>query len=89
MCIRDRYTVYETLTNLEVKDKPIITVFNKQDLAEEGLIIRDFHADYTAKISAKKGDGLSELLQTIEAVPVSYTHLDVYKRQSQSLAFVL
>ena len=62
------YTVYETLTNLEVKDKPIITVFNKQDLAEEGLIIRDFHADYTAKISAKKGDGLSELLQTIEAV---------------------
>ena len=62
------YTVYETLTNLEVKDKPIITVFNKQDLAEEGLIIRDFHADYTVKISAKKGDGLSELLQTIEAV---------------------
>lgn len=62
------YTVYETLTNLEVKDKPIITVFNKQDLAEEGLIIRNFHADYTVKISAKKGDGLSELLQTIEAV---------------------
>ncbi len=62
------YTVYETLQNLGVKDKPIITVFNKQDKVEDPQIIRDFKADYTVKISAKKGDGLDELSDTIEAV---------------------
>lgn len=62
------YTVYETLQNLGVKDKPIITVFNKQDKLEEQPIIRDFKADYTVKISAKTGKGLEELKETIEAV---------------------
>lgn len=62
------YTVYETLKSLEVGDKPIITVFNKQDKAEDDKVIRDFHADYTVKISAKTGEGITELLKTIEAV---------------------
>jgi len=62
------YTVYETLQNLGVKDKPIITIFNKQDKIEESVIIRDFKADYTVKISAKTGKGLDELKETIEAV---------------------
>lgn len=62
------FTVYETLQNLEVGDKPVITVFNKQDKIEEDQIIRDFRADYTVKISAKTGEGLKELLETIEAV---------------------
>ncbi len=62
------FTVYETLQNLDVKDKPIITIFNKQDKVEEPQIIRDFKADYTVKISAKKGIGLGELSDTIEAV---------------------
>jgi len=62
------YTVYETLRSLEVVDKPVITVFNKQDKIEEEKIIRDFHADYTVKLSAKTGDGILELLKTIEAV---------------------
>ena len=61
------FTVYETLRNLEVGDKPVITAFNKQDKIEEVLIVRDFKADYTVKISAKTGSGLDELLETIEA----------------------
>lgn len=61
------FTVYETLRNLEVGDKPVITAFNKQDKIEEALIVRDFKADYTVKISAKTGSGLDELLETIEA----------------------
>jgi len=62
------YTVYETLQNLGVKDKPVITIFNKQDKLEDAPIIRDFKADYTVKISAKTGKGLDELKETIEAV---------------------
>lgn len=62
------YTVYETLQNLGVKDKPIITIFNKQDKLTDMPIIRDFKADYTVKISAKTGKGLDELKETIEAV---------------------
>lgn len=62
------YTVYETLRSLEVVDKPVITVFNKQDKIEEEKVIRDFHADCTVKLSAKTGEGTSELLKTIEAV---------------------
>lgn len=62
------FIVYETLKNLEVTDKPVITIFNKMDKAGNQQIIRDFHADYTVKISAKTKDGISELLQTIEAV---------------------
>ena len=62
------YTVYETLSNLGVKDKAIITAFNKQDKLEDAPLIRDFKADYTVKISAKTGAGLTDLTDTIEAV---------------------
>lgn len=63
------YTVYETLKSLGVTDKPVITVFNKQDkVPEDPGIIRDFQADYTVKISAKTGEGIPELLKTVEAV---------------------
>lgn len=62
------YTVYETLANLGVKDKALITAFNKQDKLEDAPVIRDFKADYTVKISAKTGAGLADLTETIEAV---------------------
>lgn len=62
------YTVYETLGNLGVTDKAIITVFNKQDRLEEELILRDFKAETTVKISAKTGQGLTELLEAIETL---------------------
>ena len=38
------FTVYETLQNLGVKDKPVITIFNKQDKIGEEQIVRDFQA---------------------------------------------
>ena len=62
------FTVYETLQGLKVQDKPIITVFNKQDRLESVPVIRDFKADYTVSVSAKTGAGLDELLETIEAL---------------------
>ena len=62
------YIVYETLTNLEVKNKPIITAFNKQDKVEGESILRDFRADHIVRISAKHGDGLDQLQETIEEV---------------------
>ncbi len=62
------HTVYETLRSLEVTDKPVITVFNKQDRIEEEKVIRDFHADYTVKLSAKTGQGIPELMKTVESV---------------------
>lgn len=62
------YTVYETLYNLEVKDKPVITIFNKQDKIEGEQTVRDFKADCTVKISAETGKGLDELSRQIEAV---------------------
>lgn len=62
------YIVYETLTNLEVKNKPIITAFNKQDKIEGNPILRDFKADHIVRISAKTGAGLDELQAIIEDV---------------------
>ncbi len=62
------HIVYETLENLEVKNKPIITAFNKQDKVDGEVILRDFKADHVVRISAKHGDGLSELQQVIEDV---------------------
>ena len=63
------HIVYETLGNLGVKDKPIITAFNKQDKLEDAdAILKDFKADKTVKIAAKKGMGLENLLDTIEEI---------------------
>jgi len=62
------YIVYETLTNLEVKNKPIITAFNKQDKVSGEEILRDFRADHIVRISAKYGKGLDELQTLIEEV---------------------
>ena len=61
------YTVYETLAKLGVKDKTIITAFNKQDKVTEEEVIRDFRADYTVNISAKTGAGILKLLEVAES----------------------
>lgn len=57
------HVVKETLRELGITDKTVVTVFNKTDkLEESGLPIpRDFSADYQVRISAKCGDGLHEL----------------------------
>lgn len=55
------YVVYDTLRQLGVEGKPIITLFNKQDKLETPQMFRDLHADYTFAVSAKTGQGLDEL----------------------------
>lgn len=55
------YVVYDTLRQLGVEGKPIITLFNKQDKLESPQMFRDLHADYTFAVSAKTGQGLDEL----------------------------
>lgn len=65
---KQMHIVYETLRQLEVKDKTIITVFNKQDKNVDNLVIKDLKADKTVKISAKTKAGLDDLLQIIEKV---------------------
>ena len=62
------YTVYKTLQNLDVKDKVVITAFNKQDRLTEVPIIRDFKADHIANISARTGQGLDALQSVIEQI---------------------
>lgn len=63
---RNVHAVYETLENLNVKDKIIITVFNKQDKLDEKPILRDFKADYVVNAAVKKGIGIDELHEAIE-----------------------
>ena len=60
--------VYDTLENLGIKDKPIITAFNKVDLIEDtdDLPLMDENADLVIEISAKTGKGLDELFEAIE-----------------------
>lgn len=65
---KQMHVVYETLTSLGIQDKPIITVFNKQDLLDTDIILKDFKADYTVKISAKTGEGVDKLLEIIERI---------------------
>lgn len=53
--------VYDTLRQLGVSDKKVITLFNKQDLCTDKEQLRDFQADHVLQISAKNGQGLEEL----------------------------
>lgn len=62
------FIVYETLRELGVKDKTIVTLFNKQDRLAGNEILRDFKADYVLKISARTGLGLYELKNTLEKI---------------------
>lgn len=62
------HTVYETLRQLDVKDKEIVTVFNKIDREGADVSCRDMKADYRVRISAKTGEGIPELLETFETI---------------------
>ena len=61
------YVVYDTLEKLGAGDKPIITAFNKIEIAGN-KVLKDFKADKTVNISALHGGGLTELKDTIEEV---------------------
>ncbi len=58
---KQMHIVYETLTSLGIRDKKIITLFNKQDKREDDEPLRDFKADHTLSVSAKYGTGLEAL----------------------------
>ena len=62
------YVVYETLRDLGVSDKIVVTVFNKMDAADPEISLRDITSDYQVKISAKTGEGLLELLSLLETI---------------------
>ncbi len=57
--------VYETLRELEITGKPIITVFNKIDMLMEDTILRDERADLSVRTSLKTGEGRTALLEKI------------------------
>lgn len=59
--------VYQVLRELEVTDKPILTVYNKVDRLRqhEGLRRRLEQTDDSLCVSAKTGEGIPELLETL------------------------
>lgn len=59
------HVVYETLRQLGAEGKPVVTLFNKQDLLEYRSNERDFQADYSIPCSAKTGEGLEELKRAL------------------------
>lgn len=62
------HVVYETLRDLEISGKTVVTVFNKMDQVREEQLPRDLHSDYQVRISAKTGQGLEHLLATLELI---------------------
>lgn len=62
------HVVYDTLRQLEIQGKTIITVFNKMDQAPKEANVKDFVSDYRVKISARTGEGLLELKTLLETV---------------------
>ncbi|MCI7737905.1 MAG: GTPase HflX [Lachnospiraceae bacterium] len=54
------HVVYETLRELKVEDKKVVTLFNKIDKKSDTEHLRDSRADYTLRVSARRGDGLEE-----------------------------
>ena len=66
-------TVYETLDELKVKNKPVITVLNKidrlnEDSKDASRFTKDTNAGHTYVASAFTGEGIEEVLSGIEKV---------------------
>lgn len=58
--------VYNTFKELECINKPIITVYNKIDKEHEKPFPDDKYAFESVSISAKTGEGVTEMINTIE-----------------------
>lgn len=61
-------TVYDTLQQLEVKDKIVVTLFNKCDKLQDIPVLKDLNARYTINISAKTGEGLEKLDEVLQEI---------------------
>lgn len=77
------HTVYETLRELEIAGRPVITAFNKADREYIPEVLKDFQADIVYRISAKTGAGIEELLhgigRMIRESRVYFEHLYAYQ----------
>ena len=62
---KQMHIVYETLDELGVKDKTVVTLFNKQDQRTDAEPLHDFRADHTLAISAAKDEGLEEVKELL------------------------
>lgn len=62
------HVVYDTLRDLKVENKTIVTVFNKMDQKRDEEFPRDLHADYQVQVSAKTGAGLEQLIDVLEKI---------------------
>ena len=58
---KQMHIVYETLDHLGVKNKKIVTLFNKMDQRTEEEPLQDFRADHILQISAANNQGLDEI----------------------------
>ena len=65
---KQMHIVYETLQNLGVTGKKVITLFNKQDKAASNEPMRDGRADQTLRISAKNGQGLEQVKELLAQI---------------------
>lgn len=62
------YKVDNCRKELDVGDKPIITLFNKCDKYDELPILKDSKADYVENISARTGVGIDEFLEDVQDI---------------------
>lgn len=60
------HVVYDTLRKLKVEGKPILTIFNKQDMVLSRDPLFDRMADKVIRVSAKEGTGVDELLAYLD-----------------------
>ncbi len=78
------YVVYDTLRELGITDKPVITIFNKMDLADPEQRYQDSRADAVFTISAVSGQGIEQLqegiLQQLRAQSVFVEKLFPYEK---------
>ncbi len=63
---KQMHVVYETLRQLGVEEKPVITLFNKMDLLPDGPMPVDRRSDACLKISARTGEGVEALAAKLE-----------------------
>lgn len=69
--------VYKTLSELSVTGKPILTVFNKCDMPESDITLRDRRADKFVRISASTGEGIEDFLEALsELLKESRIYID-------------
>ena len=63
---KQMYIVYETLDHLGVKNKKILTLFNKIDIGTDDGPLQDFRADHVLQISATENAGLDAVKDVLQ-----------------------